>query len=82
MDHARMRDWIKWSGLTQAEVARAMEVDKQTVSRWVTGKSKIGTKVENRFINLVCDQKGVQYIKNARKPYVRGRPFKKSKNNS
>lgn len=82
MDHARMRDWRKWAGLTQVEIAQAMGVNKQTVCRWEIGKSKISTKVENRFISLVCDQKGVQYIKNARKSYVRGRPFKKSKNNS
>ena len=77
MDGLEIRQLRKDSGLTQAEVARELGVDKQTVCRWERGCHRIREKEARAFITLVVDKPWVDAIKSVRPHRVRGRPFQK-----
>jgi DNA-binding transcriptional regulator YiaG len=77
MDGFRIREFRVEVGLTQAEVARELSVDKRTVFRWEKRKAKIKGKLEGMFITLVSDPEEIDRIKRSRPKRVRGRPFQK-----
>jgi len=77
MDGFRMRELRRYAGLTQAEVAKELDVTKQTVHRWEKGETRIRRVVEGMFTTLVNDLERISWIKSSRPERVRGRPFQK-----
>jgi transcriptional regulator with XRE-family HTH domain len=77
MDGWRMRELRLAIGLTQAEVAGQLDVDKQTVSRWERGKNRIKRLVEGRFVTLINEDLFCGWIGDHRPKRTRGRPFQK-----
>lgn len=77
MDACRMKELRSCAGLTQAEVALELDVDKMSVSRWERGKHPIRSKIEGRIVTLMNDTERIAAIKSIRPSYVRGRPFVK-----
>ena len=67
MDGSGMKELRKEVGLTQAEVAFHMAVDKQTVCRWETRVHRIKSKVAGKFYALICDDQLIECIKKNRK---------------
>lgn len=77
MDPTRIKDLRKSMGLTQGEVAKAIDVDKQTIVRWETGKTRMAFKYQKLFTHLLLDDERIALIKSYRPKVIRGRPFQK-----
>jgi len=77
MQGSQMKEIRRIIGLTQAEVAQELGVNKQTVHRWEKGKCRIKRSVEGSFAMLANSPERISWIKSNRPKRVRGVPFKK-----
>lgn len=56
IDGERLRQWLDAAGLTQAELARLLNVDAAQVSRWCTGRAPLRGEYVDRLIELLAER--------------------------